>query len=511
MITLVRAPVERTIAALEFAWQSDHPLQAERRRAWFDRGIATIADVIESGEFPANDQTRLLGLELDVKSLFERFETGELSAADAAAELQRAARRPATREDLERAKARLRSIQFVGIEGAAEPSLRLLARRLGARRPPPLKRHAGATAADPGRAGYSEEVLAAIAAANRLDDELYRFATRLFGRRYEAAFGESADFSEPAIPHRAGAGGGGHNGDGARQRRGRPGAGARRDGDGLGGYAKAFFLHIPKTAGMSFGTLLRQEVGARNVLRVGGEEEIFPALATAGDYTVVQGHLPYPVGAILGEPLLILTFLRDPVARVLSLFEYSRREPEKPLFAKWKDADVQSPLDLLELGVARNRQTRLLGADFDLAPVLERYSSGELSARRALRQLQKLMPDPDREALARAKERLDTIQFVGITEAFEASTRLFARTVGLEAEPEVNRINAAPASDRTHPDAALPERGPGNDRRAQRARHRVAPVRGRTVPGAIRGGLRHRPRARAPAGRSADVSLPGFD
>ncbi len=53
MITLVRAPVERTIAALEFAWQSDHPLQAERRRAWFDRGIATIADVIESGEFPA--------------------------------------------------------------------------------------------------------------------------------------------------------------------------------------------------------------------------------------------------------------------------------------------------------------------------------------------------------------------------------------------------------------------------------------------------------------------------
>jgi hypothetical protein len=194
---------------------------------------------------------------------------------------------------------------------------------------------------------------------------------------------------------------------------------------------------------------LRQEVGARNVLRVGGEEEIFPALATAGDYTVVQGHLPYPVGAILGEPLLILTFLRDPLARVLSLFEYSRREADKPLFAKWKEGNVQSPVDLLELGFARNRQTKLLGAEFDLAPVLERYSSGELSARRALRQLQKLMPDPDRDALERAKERLDTIQFVGITEAFEASTRLFARTVGLKAAPEVNRINAAPASDRS--------------------------------------------------------------
>ena len=274
VITLVRAPVERSIAALEFAWQSEHPLHAERRRAWFDRGITTIADLIESGEFPANDQTRLLGLEVDVKSLFERFETGELSAAEAAAELERNARRPATREDLERAKTRLRAIQFVGIGGAIEPSLRLLSRRLGARRPPPLRRDPSATAADPRRSGYSKESLAAIAAANRLDQELYRFATRLFERRYEAAFGESPGVGTPTIPRRAGAGD--HNGDGAVQRRRVPAAGARDDGASLGEYRKAFFLHIPKTAGMSFGTLLRQEVGSRNVLRVGGEDADLP-------------------------------------------------------------------------------------------------------------------------------------------------------------------------------------------------------------------------------------------
>jgi hypothetical protein len=188
VMTFIRSPSERMISAYEFVQRNpDLPEHRNRR----ERGIETIADLARDGR-ASNVQTMLLGMECEVRPLLERFQRGELTARQARTLLRESKDRTDTA--LERAKSRLERMHFFGITEAFDDSLRLFARRI---KSPAPWRQSVRNAASPAdrearRSRYTREDLDAIAAANRLDQELYDFAVMLFVQRYrEAFYGES--------------------------------------------------------------------------------------------------------------------------------------------------------------------------------------------------------------------------------------------------------------------------------------------------------------------------------
>lgn len=217
----------------------------------------------------------------------------------------------------------------------------------------------------------------------------------------------------------------------------------------LDGYAQVFFLHIPKTAGRSFQRFLREDSGLGEVLRLPPDQRFFAALASAERYPVVHGHAPYPVTSVLAQPLFVITFLRSPVERAVSAFEYVERRGDRPVSRVRRERGIQTIADLADSNRASNLQTLLLGVDYELEPVLERFKSGELGAREARAELRRRAArGSDAGTLERAKQRLERIEFIGITEAFDDSLRLFAHRIGHEAPLASYRANAAPAAER---------------------------------------------------------------
>ncbi len=434
VMTYLRDPVERVVSLYEYGMRKPGLGLQERWRA---AGIGGLAELGASGV--ASDlQVKMLGSNFPIRDLLDRCERDELSPAEARAELRKHLSDPCDREALERAKQRLEQIPFVGITGAFDDSLRLFGKLIGMSAPPTAYRIERAPAKDRAtRKARHGADLEAVAAANRLDRELYDFAVRLFTARYWEAFGEPARFRAPADRPRAR----GRRQGGARPSNRRP----RIKGD----YEQAFFLHIPKTAGRSFRRVLQKDSGLGDVLRIPHDDRAFPALAAAGDYPVVQGHVPYPVAATLRQPLFVMTFLRRPVDRVVSLFEHSRRKPEFPMSQRLMKSGIDSPKELVERGIASNQQTKLLGSEYDFSELLAKFRRGELGARKArLWLVQETRREATPATLERAKARLQEMQFVGITEAFDDSLRLFSKTIGIESDVTSYRIDAATEAER---------------------------------------------------------------
>ena len=198
-----------------------------------------------------------------------------------------------------------------------------------------------------------------------------------------------------------------------------------------------FFVHIPKTGGMSLISVLERQFRP---------PEIFPPHSFMGSegfeayseverrrFKLVRAHLhagsfSYVARYIASNPLL-LTLLRDPVERLVSAYRHIIRHTSNPLH----DELVRRKVSLLEYVTSPDYAH--VTANFQTWMVV-----GALNCHLDPRDIR--LSDEARLALAR--QRLEQFAFVGLTHRYRESLELLYYTFGWPPSDEVPVENAAP-------------------------------------------------------------------
>jgi Sulfotransferase family len=192
-------------------------------------------------------------------------------------------------------------------------------------------------------------------------------------------------------------------------------------GNHLGSRAKArpneqclVFLHVPKTGGQTIESpliwnFLESERIHLDILdsRLDEAMNSIP-LERRSHARLVWGHLPYGVHLYMPQRCEYVTILREPIARVVSVYKYILRTRDHVLHDRVAREGIPFEEYLesgMDEGQTENSQTRQL--------------SGRQSA------------VLDRVALEEAKHNLETSLVVGLTERFEETFVLLRRALGL--------------------------------------------------------------------------------
>jgi hypothetical protein len=135
----------------------------------------------------------------------------------------------------------------------------------------------------------------------------------------------------------------------------------------------------------------------------------------------ISGHFPWGLHARLGRPCSYITFLREPLARILSHYAHHRNRPEDPWHRVAMTCSIVEWAD--RVPHAHNVQVQ--------------FVAGRHGA-------------PDVETLETALQNLPGFAVVGLTDRVEESVAVMARGLGL-ARPHARVVNEGRT--RTDPDA----------------------------------------------------------
>ena len=185
------------------------------------------------------------------------------------------------------------------------------------------------------------------------------------------------------------------------------------------------FCHCPKTAGTSLFRAISLIHGPRHSYLAKRERPNVAALSARG-ITFVGGHVPYRHYAEQTDTagvdgLQFVTFVRDPIALTLSLYQHCRQHRYN-----WRAATQFFDVELRSRGIATNdpeavrlflsRCVELTGMRWD-----------DFQVRFAVDKAAGALEESD---LAVARRNLAAMDVVGVTESFEESLRLIAIRFG---------------------------------------------------------------------------------
>ncbi|AYY58232.1 hypothetical protein EGY20_15710 [Burkholderia multivorans] len=203
-----------------------------------------------------------------------------------------------------------------------------------------------------------------------------------------------------------------------------------------------YFLHIPKTGGSSLISFLEDQFDRDEVCPAQVLDELFALPKEAVDrYNLFRGHHWYGIESFVGRRLTHITMLREPVQRTVSWYLHALRHADTYRHQQMND-EGWSLLDFVRHPETNwdlvNTQTLFLAADFDYEKLMRdpvgygRAAVREYAARRN-----------DRTLLERAKKRLESFAFFGITERMRDSMNLLAYSMGFSPRFETPRLNTS--------------------------------------------------------------------
>jgi hypothetical protein len=169
------------------------------------------------------------------------------------------------------------------------------------------------------------------------------------------------------------------------------------------------FLHVPKTAGSTLRHIIEREHDPTRLLHLYDSdfaEELAAIPQTRmARLRVVMGHFYFGAHTFLSQPSAYITFLRDPIDRVISEYYFVRRSPAH----HFHDSARRISLEEFVKYCSDNNQTRQLAGRCGV-PSLGTDSS---------------------EMLNTAKKNLaEYFSVVGVTEEFDSSLILISRLMG---------------------------------------------------------------------------------
>ena len=187
------------------------------------------------------------------------------------------------------------------------------------------------------------------------------------------------------------------------------------------------FLHLPKTGGRTLHGALRYKYPSATLsldsLAEPLEKIAEIPLEERRRARVVSGHLHYGVHRYFPQGADYITIMREPVARVLSMYRFIVGNPKH-----WLHDEVAAPGMGLEEFV---RTAADPGVDNEQTRLLSGRGSGELLSMGPGRRLTRRDPSKlERDDVEAAKRNLDSCLVVGLTERFDESFLLVRRALG---------------------------------------------------------------------------------
>lgn len=228
---------------------------------------------------------------------------------------------------------------------------------------------------------------------------------------------------------------------------------------------RVVFIHIPKTAGITFSTILHPLLAElpwcpvilpQDLIQIPHEEIL--------QYQLFTGHFYYRlVNKLFPSGFLFMTFLREPISRTISHYEYLIRQETFGKF-DWANHELTLAQEMsLKEFVTNNQlhialditdlQTKFLGgAVGPKAPATEEKAEPSIEEyiQKASKEMN-LEPIPveeyrfaNKENLEKAKRRLEQAAFFGITERFQDSLFLMSFIFGWPPILDSMRLNDKP-------------------------------------------------------------------
>jgi hypothetical protein len=166
---------------------------------------------------------------------------------------------------------------------------------------------------------------------------------------------------------------------------------------------KVGFMHIPKTAGTTFRHILEKNFLSRPHLYLyhNDDADLFRTfdLERKQRWDLVAGHVPFDFLADLAPHFTLISFVRDPLSRMISLYNFMMTDDSHPLFLQMQAERCSFDRFLEESDDSRcNMQVTYFAGT---------YRNPE--------------PVDIEQALLQAQQNLPAFDFVGVVEAFDLS------------------------------------------------------------------------------------------
>jgi len=226
----------------------------------------------------------------------------------------------------------------------------------------------------------------------------------------------------------------------------------------------AYFVHVPKTGGVTLGSFLDSLYSFRQKVRLDSPRLAKLKISALPRFRFYHSmHQGRQMLELTGRSdLICMTMLRDPVERAVSqilYFQRIAREQPRAFLPDYLEAvrpilqaDLTGPVDETAFGLACDAQIRTLGILEDYRPLF--HGGPDVASKRTLTSPYPLPPlmDVNDEAalLTNSLTWLETFQVVGITEHYNRSVELVCDALGVAAPAKIRQANVNP------------ERTPGN-------------------------------------------------